>query len=104
MQGTWWFVAWAVGSCQHVCRLVCVYKGWGMHVGTYGHRCVPAHVRGGHAWMLTGTTVPVTPLLLCARRGTAAGWGWWWLPTCTTATSRPGERDTQSWGGPGPHC
>lgn len=46
----------------------------------------------------------LTPLVLCARRETAAGWGWWWLPTCTTATSQPGERDAGSWGGPGAHC
>lgn len=54
--------------------------------------------------VLAATTAPVTPILLCAHRGTVAGWGWWWLPTCTTATSQPGERDTPSQGGRGALC
>lgn len=87
-----------VGRHQHIHVDWCVSnKGWDIHGLVCGYRdqCVP--LWDVCAWVLTGPAAPMTPLLLCACRGTVAGWGWWWLPTCTTATSQPGESDMKCW-------
>lgn len=72
--GSWWLVARRASILW-----VRGYMGWSVGAGGWCHpRADP----------------------FCCHRGTVAGWGWWWQPTCTTATSQPGESRTRPRGTP----